>query len=178
MWVCLKTHTLHNITHIGVACKERVTDEQRWGWQKGRAARGARWPAGSVYQGEHGSCYSCTNKSAHLTTELCLICLLTESTNYSNLFCEVKMWPPCFSCGMWCSSRAGGEAAWKTPLLQTATCPWWKAGKHKMWWEKDKLLRTHAMWLLCSHCNNSWGIFINFTASFSHFFCFCFLFYI
>ena len=54
-------------------------------------------------------------------------------------FCEVKMWPPYSSCGMWCSSRAGGIAAWKMPSLQTATWPWCKAGKDKMWWEREML---------------------------------------
>ncbi len=39
------------------------------------------------------------------------------------------MLPPCSSCGRWCSSRAGGIAAWETPSLLTATWPWCKAGK-------------------------------------------------
>lgn len=52
--VHVNRHELHGITHIGLAYKEGVNDGQRWGWQRGRAARGAQWSAGPVE--EHDRC--------------------------------------------------------------------------------------------------------------------------
>lgn len=56
--VCVKANTLHNITYIAVAYTEGVIDEQRWGWRRGRAARGALWWAESIQGGEDGTCHS------------------------------------------------------------------------------------------------------------------------
>lgn len=43
------------MTHIGSVCKEGVTDAQRWGWRRGRVARGARWSAGSAKEENMGA---------------------------------------------------------------------------------------------------------------------------
>lgn len=52
---------------------------------------------------------------------------------------------PCSSAGMLCSSRAGGEAAWKTPSLQRATWPWRRAGTANWMWRKADMLLKWQM---------------------------------
>lgn len=81
---CVKTNTLHNITYIAAACTAGVIDEQRWGWQRGKAARGARWWAESERRGEDATCQNFVDKKKSRGEKNCTF--FTVGKNVHTLF--------------------------------------------------------------------------------------------